>query len=116
VNWLEASRDLHEQPQPYSRHHSFLAQEACDIATRRNRISTDEWSAPIVILTWRLLQASRSAMSSTVAAPASISYSHYRAHEIALTSLTRVSAQIGRIFCPCVSRNEDVAMAPKRYR
>jgi hypothetical protein len=48
------------------------------------------------MLTWRLLQASRMATPSIVAAPASISDSHCRARAIAMTSLTRVSERTGR--------------------
>ena len=46
----------------------------------------------IVMLTWRLLQASRAAMPSTVAVPVSISDNHCRPRAIAVTSLTRASA------------------------
>src|SRR5262249_50705795 len=47
-------------------------------------------ASEIVMLTWRLLQASRPAIPSTVAAPASISDNHCRPRAMAVTSLTRV--------------------------
>jgi hypothetical protein len=47
----------------------------------------------IVMLTWRLLHASRAAMASIVAVPVSISDSHCRPRAIALTSLLRTSAR-----------------------
>jgi hypothetical protein len=50
----------------------------------------------IVMLTWRVLQASRAAISSIVAVAASISDSHWRPRAIAVTSLARVSERIGR--------------------
>jgi hypothetical protein len=45
----------------------------------------------IVMLTWRLLQASRAAMLSTVAVPVSISDSHCRPRVIAVASFRRGS-------------------------
>jgi hypothetical protein len=53
-------------------------------------------ASEIVIWTWRLLQASRVAMSSMVAEPASISDSQWRPRAIAVTSLARVSERTGR--------------------
>jgi hypothetical protein len=55
-----------------------------------------EEASDIVMLTWRLLHASRAAMASIVAVPVSISDSHCRPRAIALTSLSRLSERIGR--------------------
>jgi hypothetical protein len=49
------------------------------------------------MLTCRLLQSSRAAMSSIVAVPASISDSQSRPRAIAVISLDRVSVRIGRV-------------------
>jgi hypothetical protein len=53
-------------------------------------------ASEIVIWTWRLLQASRAAMASMVAVPASISASQCRPRAIAVTSLSRLSERMGR--------------------
>jgi hypothetical protein len=71
-------------------------------------------ASEIVIWTWRLLQASRVAMSSMVAVPASISDSHRRARDCGDELGPGIGADRTGHDLGCAVGNDDISMSSVR--